>query len=161
VATCSPTDGTFDAHGPSSVGFLLSQVGRSVGASLRRSLAPLDLDPRQYLLLRTVAACRGRSQHEVARALQIPPSRMVALVDGLEARRLLERIADPDDRRAHQLRLTPAGRRLLERARPVAERHETELCAPLSEAERAALVALVGRIAAHRELRLGDAGRPA
>src|SRR5580704_10662353 len=89
-------------HG--SVAFLLSQVGRSVARGFHHCLEPLGLDPRQYLLLRAVGACQDQSQHAVGTALQIPPSRMVVLVDNLEGRGLIERVANPSDRRAHALR---------------------------------------------------------
>ncbi len=146
--TCAPPS-------PGSLGFLISQVGRSVGRSFHEALAPLDLEPRQYLLLASVAARHGCSQQAIGGSLQIPPSRMVVLVDDLERRGLIKRIPNPADRRAHALQLTPAGRRLLNRARPIAEAHEADLCEPLDEHARATLVELLGRIAAHRRLTLG------
>jgi DNA-binding MarR family transcriptional regulator len=145
-----------------SVGLLLSAVGRSVGRSFHTCLEPLGLDPRQYLLLQTVGGCQDQSQHAVGSALQIPPSRMVVLVDRLEARGLIERVANPVDRRAHALRLTGAGRQLLQRAVPVAEAFEAEVCRPLSAGERAVLLGALGRIADDRGLSLpvAPAGGP-
>jgi DNA-binding MarR family transcriptional regulator len=137
---------------PGPVGLLLSQVGHSVARSFHACLQPLDLDPRQFLLLQTVGACRDQSQHAVGASLQIPPSRMVVLVDTLSERGLIQRVANPVDRRAHALRLTPAGRRLLQRATPVAAAFETELCRPLSAPERATLLALLSRLASARGL---------
>ncbi len=131
-----------------SVALLLSHVGRAAARSLRTGLEPLGLEPRQYLLLRAVGACRDQSQHAVGSSLQIPPSRMVVLVDSLEQRGLVARVANPQDRRAHALRLTAAGRRLLERAAPVAAAHEAEVCSPLDDAERSTLLELLQRIAA-------------
>ena len=145
---------------PGSVAFLLSQVGRSVARGFHRCLEPLGLDPRQYLLLRAVGACQDQSQHAVGTALQIPPSRMVVLVDNLEGRGLIERVANPADRRAHALRLTAAGRHLLLRAVPLAEAYEAEVCGPLGAGERAALLGLLGRIAGERGLPAGAAMAP-
>jgi DNA-binding MarR family transcriptional regulator len=137
---------------PASVALLLAQVGRSVGKSFHTCLEPLDLEPRQYLLLRTVGACRDQSQQAVGASLQIPPSRMVVLVDGLEERGLLERVPNPADRRAHALRLTATGRRLVERAASVVVAHEAAVCEPLDAAERTVLLGLLERIVAHRHL---------
>jgi DNA-binding MarR family transcriptional regulator len=144
---------------PGSVGLLLSQVGRAVSRSFHACLEPIDLDPRQYLLLRTVGACRDQSQQAVGAALQIPPSRMVVLVDSLEGRGLIERVANPVDRRAHALRLTPAGRTLLQRATPIAEAFEAEVCRPLDGAERTALLGLLGRLATQQGLSAGGGRR--
>ncbi|MGH2879628.1 MAG: MarR family transcriptional regulator [Solirubrobacteraceae bacterium] len=55
----------------------------------------------------------GASQQAIGERLQIPPSRMVAFVDALEQRGLLERRANPEDRRARALYLTDEGRELL------------------------------------------------
>jgi DNA-binding MarR family transcriptional regulator len=128
----------------------MAQTGRQVGRELHRALEPVGLDPRQYVLLRGVAAAEGCSQQAVGTSLQIPPSRMVALVDALEERGLIRRVPNPADRRAHGLQLTPAGRRLLAKAGPLVDAFESLVAHPLDEEERAHLTALLQRIAASR-----------
>ena len=134
-----------------SVGFTLSSLGYAVAARFRATLAPLELEPREFALLRTVAAAEGRSQQAVGGLLQIPASRMVAFVDALEARGLLERRHNPLDRRTRELHLTDRGRSLLERALALASDFERELLADLSPQDREQLLALLQRIG----LRLG------
>jgi len=135
-----------------SVGFLISQIGFSSSRSLHARLAPFDLEIRHFGLLRMVAAVEGESQQRIAGLLQIPPSRLVVLVDELEARGLVERRPNPADRRVHALVLTGAGRQVLASALAVVDAHESELTEPLTAAERRQLVALLDRIAAHRGL---------
>jgi DNA-binding MarR family transcriptional regulator len=122
------------------IGFLLSSLGHAVAAQFSARLAPLELEPRQFALLRRVALHEGGSQQAMGERLGIPPSRMVALVDELEARELLQRRPSPSDRRAHALHLTPAGRRLLARAAKLAAAFEHELTQDLDAAERARLL---------------------
>jgi DNA-binding MarR family transcriptional regulator len=129
------------------VGFLLSSLGHAVAAQFSARLAPLGLEPRQFALLRRVALHEGGSQQAMGERLGIPPSRMVAHVDELEARELLERRPSPSDRRAHALHLTPAGRRLLTRATKLAAAFEAELTQDLDAAERARLLEQLDRIA--------------
>jgi DNA-binding MarR family transcriptional regulator len=135
-----------------SVGFLISQIGFSSSRSLHDRLAPFHLEIRHFGLLRMVATVEGESQQTIAGLLQIPPSRLVALVDELEARGLVERRTNPVDRRAHALVLTNAGRQVLTSALAAVEAHEAELTEPLTAAERRRLVELLDRIAAHRGL---------
>ncbi len=71
---------------------------------------------------------------------------MVAFIDGLQERGLLERRPHPSDRRAHALYLTPAGRKLLAKAITAASRFERELCGRLSDAERDRLLELLGEV---------------
>jgi DNA-binding MarR family transcriptional regulator len=128
------------------VGFALSTLGFAVASRFRERLAPLELEPRDFALLRALAAGEGVSQHALGDQLRIPPSRMVAFIDGLQERGLVERRPHPGDRRAHALHLTPAGRKLLGKATAVASRFERELCGRLSAADRERLLALLGEV---------------
>ena len=133
-------------HAPSSVAFLLSQVGIHASQRFARRIAEIDLQPPQFRVMNMVDAVEGRSQQAIAETIGAPPSRMVAIVDELEARRLIERRPHPGDRRAHALYLTAAGRRLLARGRKIALEHEEELMKGLSAADRRRLVALLQKV---------------
>src|ERR1700722_10116450 len=93
-----------------SVGFTLSSLGLAVSRRFHATLEPLGLEPREFVLLRAVAPAEGASQQAIGERLHIPASRMVAFVDALEARGLLERRPNPDDRRARALYLTDDAR---------------------------------------------------
>jgi DNA-binding MarR family transcriptional regulator len=136
-----------NSHAPfRSVGFTLSTSGYAVARRFRKVLAPVGLEPREFALLRAVSVNEGSSQQAIGERLQIPASRMVAFVDALEARGLLERRRNPADRRARALHLTAEGRTLLGRAFVLALEHEHDLCAGLSEEERELLLELLARI---------------
>jgi DNA-binding MarR family transcriptional regulator len=131
---------------PRSVGFLISQLGFLSSKRFMAALAPVGIDPREFMLLRFVAASEGRSQQALAERLSIPPSRMVALVDHLEESGLLERRPDPEDRRVRGLHLTRKGRGALERAGKIAIDYETELCAGINREERELLIDLLQKL---------------
>jgi DNA-binding MarR family transcriptional regulator len=129
-----------------SVGFMLSSTGYAVSRRFHQVLAPLELEPREFALLRAVSVAEGQTQQALAERLQIPPSRMVAFVDALEARGLLERRHNPEDRRTRELHLTADGRALLAQAIDLAFALEGDLCAELSAAEREQLLELLRRV---------------
>jgi DNA-binding MarR family transcriptional regulator len=135
-----------------SVSFLLSQLGYATSKRFAQTLAPLGLEPRQFAMLRFIAMQEGRSQQAIGDTLQIPPSRMVALVDDLEGRGLLERRQEPADRRARALYLTTEGKRVLEKAWELAVKMETRACEGLSDQERKWLLDLLRRVAGNYEL---------
>jgi DNA-binding MarR family transcriptional regulator len=137
------------------VGFTVSSIGYAVARRFRETLAPLRLEPREFALLRAVNAAEGLSQQAAAERLGVPPSRMVAFVDALEARGLLERRHNALDRRTRALYLTPTGRELFTRALALATELERDLCAQLSGAERELLLELLQRVGAQLGL---DAG---
>ena len=138
-----------------SVGFLLSKLGFHTSARFAQALAPLGIEPRQFGILRYVASAEGQSQQALGAAMHIPPSGMVAIIDDLESRGLVERRPNPRDRRAHALHLTAKGRRLYDRALEVAVAHEADLCEPLTEAERQQLLDLLQRVAASENCPIG------
>jgi DNA-binding MarR family transcriptional regulator len=140
-AHCAPQAPTAGAA------FLLTQLGSYAAARFTERIAELDLTPPQTGLLRAVAVAPGQSQQALARHLGTPPSRLVALVDGLDERGLVERRRNPDDRRLHALHLTDAGFDLLRRIAEVGRAHDDEMCRALGGDERTTLRSLLARIA--------------
>ena len=131
---------------PRSVGFLISQLGFVSSKRFMEALEPIGLEPRDFLLLRFVAASEGQSQQALSERLAIPASRMVALVDRLEEAGFLERRPDPEDRRVRGLHLTRKGRAVLEKAGKIAIDYETQLCAGINRKEREQLIDLLQRL---------------
>ena len=76
-------------------------------------------------------------------------SNVTGLVDRLEARGLVKRGEHATDRRAHLVRLTPAGRKLIESILPLYHRAAEEIWGdvPLGRAER--LVAELSHLSAN------------
>jgi DNA-binding MarR family transcriptional regulator len=130
-----------------SVGFMLSTLGHAVSRRFVHALQPLELHPREFAVLRAVRANDGQSQQTLAERLRIPPSRMVAIVDELESRGLIERRPDPADRRVRALFVTERGQALLEDAFNLVVEHERAISGALTTQERAELLALLNRIA--------------
>lgn len=138
-----------------SVGFMLSTLGYAVSRRFHEVLAPLELEPSEFAVLRAVASDEGRSQHALAERLHISASHMVAIVDKLEERGLLERRPQADDRRVRSLHLTSPGKKLLAQAFELAKSFEQLLTKPLSAKERTQLLALLDQIAGALELQPG------
>ena len=128
------------------IAFLLSQLGAHGAARFADRLAALRLTPGEAGLLRMVAKEPGLNQRQLASRLRAQPSRVVALVDGLEHRGLLARSQREDDRRSHVIELTDAGRRSLAAIRDIAEAHEAEMTGPLTQNERVELAAVLQRL---------------
>jgi DNA-binding MarR family transcriptional regulator len=137
--------------------FTLSSLGYTISQRFKQTLAPFDLEPREFALLRSVAYDEGQSQQTLGDRLQIPRSRMVAIVDELEQRGHLERRASPDDRRVRLLHLTDTGRQLLQQAFAQALTYERQISAPLSPQEREHLLDLLERVATPMGLTTGGA----
>ena len=127
--------------------FLLAQLGAHAARRYAERIAELELTPPQTGLLRAIAAQPGQSQQALARHLGTPPTRLVALVDALEERGVVERRRNTEDRRLYAVHLTEAGERLMGQIARVAKAHDTAMLAALEPDERDQLRALLGRIA--------------
>jgi DNA-binding MarR family transcriptional regulator len=149
---------------PSSLAFLLSQVGIHAARQFAERLAEVDLQPPLFRILNLVDAAEGRSQRAIGEAIQAPPSRMVALVDELEQRGLVERRPNPGDRRIRALYLTRKGRQQLARGREIAAAHEEQLTMGMAAADRERLTGLLQQIVdtqtIGRGVHPGLAGKP-
>ena len=94
----------------SALGILLRQTRDAMWARMAVELDKLghDLTFSQYITLKKLAAGNA-SVTDLARAAEVNPGAMTRLLDKLEARGLIVRVADPSDRRALDIRLTEAG----------------------------------------------------
>lgn len=135
--------------------FLLAQIGAHAASRFAERLVVLQLSPADVGILRLLRMSAGISQQELSARLQIHPSRLVAILDNLEKRNLLERKPNPDDRRLYSLQLNRDGIEILERIGKVAREHQDALLAALNIDERRSLTALLERVADEQGLTPG------
>jgi DNA-binding MarR family transcriptional regulator len=149
--------------------FLIAQVGAHAAARFAELLAPLHLSPPHAGILRVLSKSAGLSQQELASMLNMHPSRLVGLVDELEASGFVKRRENADDRRTYALHLTEEGLAILGEIGRVAREHQESLLASLGKEEREQLSDLLQRIADDQGLtpgvhpgfsRIGRKGRP-
>jgi DNA-binding MarR family transcriptional regulator len=110
-------------------------------------LADLPGGPRGYQVLMTVQAEPPESQLALARYLGLDRTVMTYLLDALEGAGYVARRADPADRRARRIELTPAGAAALRRSRARLQTAEAELLSRLTAEEREQLRTLMHRVA--------------
>jgi len=95
--------------------FTISDVGRLLRTYADQKARLYGMTRAQWAVLLRLERREGLKQSELAEALDIQPISLTRLVDRLCASGLIERRADPNDRRAKQLYLTPAARPIIER----------------------------------------------
>jgi DNA-binding MarR family transcriptional regulator len=134
-----------------SPGFLLARLGVGYKAKVIAGAEDAGFELYDYSVLALLAEGVRETQSRIADALDVAPSRMVALLDSLEQRGLVERQRDQNDRRRHVVSITPAGKRELTRARGIVRRLEDRYLAPLDDAQRATLYDLLVELAAHND----------
>jgi DNA-binding MarR family transcriptional regulator len=134
---------------------LLAQVGAHGAKQFADRLSVLKLTPPHAGILRRLVQSPGISQRELAAALGMHASRLVAVLDEMETLGLLIREANAEDRRTYSLQVTAKGRETMEQIAAISQQHNEALCAALNEEERAVLVGLLQRIADQQGLLRG------
>jgi DNA-binding MarR family transcriptional regulator len=128
---------------------LLLRVSRRLLRRVGDRLAPLGVTQAQVRALRALdSEHRPVRMGLLAERLDVVPRSATSLIDALAAAGLVRREADPDDRRAVAVSLTPEGRRTLVAVRRVRRQVADELLAPLDRDQRAALRSLLEAVAA-------------
>jgi DNA-binding MarR family transcriptional regulator len=114
------------------------------------AVEPTGHDPTTIDLLTRLDQAPGNRLRaiELSRQLRMSPSHISRTIDRAQAAGLVERGADPDDRRASQVTLTASGRDVLEQFAPRLQAIiDRVIGQTLSEAETNTLVELLRRIA--------------
>lgn len=166
----APADAARPHDDGADLGDLMHVVFRRLRRRWSAQLEPLGVTPHQVRALRGVAegagggigsgaGARAASRpvadddagvrlRDLAERLRIAPRSATDVVDQLESRGLVERAADPADRRAVRIRLTDGGRGLLRRVHEARRTEAADFFAVLAPADRAELARLLARVAA-------------
>jgi DNA-binding MarR family transcriptional regulator len=140
-----------DDHGAIRLWLRLIATERLVETRTRRLLLERfgTTLPRFDLMAQLERFPRGLRMNELSRRMMVTGGNVTGITDLLEREGLVERVADPDDRRAWLVRLTRAGRRAFA---AMAAEHEcwiVEAFAPLSARDMATMAALLARLKTH------------
>jgi DNA-binding MarR family transcriptional regulator len=100
-----------------SIGGLLGRVKMEMGASLDAELAHLEITAAQYVILMSIALGEADSASGLCKGISYDPGAMTRMLDRLERRGLVRRVAHPNDRRASNLELTAEGKEVYPRLR--------------------------------------------
>ena len=140
----------------SSPTFLLKHLTWAMKDQKVAAFEETGLNPMHYGVLALLDEGARETQATIADALGYDRSYLVGLLDELEERGLIERRRDPDDRRRHLVKLTPAGKETLTNLRSVMKRFEKQFLAPLDTEERETLQVLLRRLAAYHDARFAN-----
>ncbi|PCG83784.1 MarR family transcriptional regulator [Streptomyces sp. WZ.A104] len=128
---------------------LLSQLTVRSDRLISEGLARSDARKWHYAVLASLQDHGPASQAALSGRTGIYRSDMVAVLNELAERHLVERAPDPDDRRRNVITISTRGRRHLCRLDEVLDDLHDELLAPLGPAERDQFVRLLTRLLDH------------
>ena len=140
-----------DDHGAIRLWLRMLATNRLVETRTRRLLQERYATtlPRFDLMAQLERAPAGLKMGELSKRMMVTGGNVTGITDGLAKDGLVERVPDPDDRRAILVRLTPAGRRSFAAMAAEHERWIVEAFGALTRREMATMATLLARLKAH------------
>jgi DNA-binding MarR family transcriptional regulator len=122
------------------LGYLLRQAQHALWLALEDALRPLGISAAGFGVLRLVEVEPGSSGADLAFDSMYRPQATHEVLVALEAGGLIERLADPRDKRRRLVYLTPRGAEVLAEAHRRAIAIEERMMSGMSRAERRKLL---------------------
>jgi DNA-binding MarR family transcriptional regulator len=127
-------------------GFLLGELGRKYVQRFEQNARELGLTLPQCKVLVFLEKNQGMNQAKLAELADIEPMSMVRILDRMESNGLLVRRADPGDRRARCLYLTPKATPLLDEIWRLSDLTRSEIFFGIGRESRTALLKMMERM---------------
>jgi DNA-binding MarR family transcriptional regulator len=141
-----PEPAPADPAGDESLSEAFWAVARELREKSAETLAPWDITPAHLRALRTLARHGTMRLSELSDRLRIAPRTATEVVDALQARDLVRRLADPADRRATLVEVTGHGAGVLAEIRAARGTEAGRVFGRLGPADRAELARILSKL---------------
>ena len=135
-----------DPAGDESLPEAFRSVARQLRETSQETLAPWDITPSHLRALRVLSRHGEMRLSELSDHLHIAARSTTEVVDALEARGLVERRPDPDDRRATLVQVTEHGTSVLDAIRAARGTETERAFGRLSQTDRAHLARILRKL---------------
>ena len=138
------------------LGFHITLANIATVAVFERHVGqPFGLRKAEFSLLMLLLANGATPAKRLARTLRLSAPNLTMLIDRMQAKHWLRRERNPADRRSQLIVLSTEGVTVARRAQAAAKSMERGLLRRLSEAERAMLIELLGKVAGEAAVAAG------
>lgn len=139
------------------IGYLLSDSGRLLRKTFDERVRSLGLTAVQARLLMSLVKFPDNNQAFYAERIEVEPITLTRIVDRMEEAGWVERVFDPNDRRARLLHLTDKSREIVEPLRGIVDALVEDMAEGLTAQEQDMLARLLEKVSANlsaeREIR--------
>lgn len=137
-----------DSH----LGYWLRMVSNAVSQSFARKVEREGVTVAEWVFMRALYDVERVAPSQLAEVMGMTKGAISKLADRLLEKSLIERQANPDDKRAHTLALKAAGQALVPRLAILADENDAQFFGALTPDEHRQLAQLLRKIAHEREL---------
>ena len=140
------------------IGSMLAQVSRLFRRRFDERAREIGVTRPQWQVLSLLKRHEGINQGKLAELLEVEPITLGRMIDRLQEADLVERRANPADRRAWLLYVTAKGHKLVESLIPHAEETFDQALDGFSSAEQVQLMAMLARLRSNLLARQAEEG---
>tara|TARA_R110001606_G_scaffold169296_1_gene314259 strand:- start:8186 stop:8674 length:489 start_codon:yes stop_codon:yes gene_type:complete len=130
----------------SNIGFLLGKTNQIKDRFLDQYLVEEEITSGQVKVLFRLYLSNNQRSSDISKALGVDGGAMTRMLDRLEKKHFIQRIADPDDRRSVLIQLTDTGQVVTSRALPLAQAAINNLTECLTTEEKQNLLHCLSKI---------------
>jgi len=136
-----------DSYDPrASVGYLVNRIRTEILDAMDRELAPFDVTGAQYVILSQIYFGMADSCSGLCKGISYDPGAMTRMIDRLEAKGLIRRVRNAEDRRSVNLELTAEGKDTFPRLMEMAVGVQNRFLRGFSHSEARQLEGLLQRV---------------
>ena len=125
---------------------VLMRSSQTVQDIVKQDMEKYGVNPTEFAVLELLYHKGEQPIQHIGKKILLASSSITYVVDKLEAKGFVERIACPNDRRVTYASITEAGKRFIEGAFPQHEKKIEEVFAPLSDEELNTMIVLLKKI---------------
>ncbi len=129
---------------------LLRRSWYGLNQAFRQRIAHLGITPDQFSILRWLSEGEpaGLTQRTITDLMASDPNTITSTLSRMERNGLIERLPHERDRRAHRVRVQPAGRSVFDQARKIATELQAQVLAAIPEGGRESFLEALEEVAA-------------
>jgi DNA-binding MarR family transcriptional regulator len=127
-------------------GHLISLVAELTQVNFDRRLKPYRVTRSQWIIIAAITEEAAKTAADIAKIITLNATAVTRLIDRLEAKGLVRRIQDKEDRRVNRLELTEKGQSLYPVLRDEADKTHDQFFGFLTESDENHLAQLLIRI---------------
>lgn len=128
------------------LGVKIAKVRNSIRNAMEQALFPYDITTTQYVVLLKLCQKDRMTQKELSNEITFKQSAITLILDKLESKELVERVAKKSDRRAYIIAITKKGKELESILKSVAKDVEKRATLDIPQKDRDIFVATLDKI---------------
>jgi MarR family transcriptional regulator, 2-MHQ and catechol-resistance regulon repressor len=125
---------------------VLSRTYKSVNEQVNKYIATQGLNPTEFAVLELLYHKGDQPLQQIGGKILLASGSITYVVDKLEQKGLLKRVACPNDRRVTYAQITEEGKKFIEKIWPEHEQRLNELMSVLSDEEKNTAIQLLKKI---------------